>query len=82
MLTHSSHINRAFNIETAIIKDIAKQVSVTILAHTPPPPPPPPPPHRQQARHLRCHCVGTAWIDEDSVLAGLGRQIVQGAVAQ
>jgi hypothetical protein len=27
-LTHSSHITRAFNIETAIIKDIAKQVSV------------------------------------------------------
>jgi hypothetical protein len=34
MLTHSSHTNRAFNIETAIIKDIAKQVSVTIIAHT------------------------------------------------
>lgn len=28
-LTHSSHITRALNIETAIIKDIAKQVSVT-----------------------------------------------------
>ncbi len=34
MLTHSSHTTRAFNIETAIIKDIAKQVSVTTHTHT------------------------------------------------